>query len=205
MKVTKLEKLCFAILTILNVVGFMLLVVSICSNRAANRTILTKISSVAKLTDMDPFVKGIYFNEEESLNKLNLNRTDLKSIKAIPCLSAPLAKRIYEYIQDKREIKELNELLELKGMTKKKLRELESYATAMGGHSGSAAWGDKINLNFATVDELKDLPGITKKIAEKIIDFRNQNGGFHSIDDLLEIPGLSEKTLNRFINQVEVK
>ena len=82
---------------------------------------------------------------------------------------------------------------------------MESYATAMGGHSGSAAWGDKINLNFATVDELKDLPGITKKIAEKIIDFRNQNGGFHSIDDLLEIPGLSEKTLNRFINQVEVK
>ena len=44
-----------------------------------------------------------------------------------------------------------------------------------------------------------------KKMAEKILSFRNKNGGFHSIDELYEIPGLTDKTIKRFIDRVEVR
>ena len=90
-------------------------------------------------------------------------------------------------------------------MSRKRLKELDKYATVMGGHAGSAAWGDKINLNFTNESELSNLPGISKKMAEKIINFRNSNGGFKSLEDLYEIPGLSEKAIKKFIDKVEVK
>jgi competence protein ComEA len=116
-----------------------------------------------------------------------------------------MAKRIFEFITEKGQIKDLTDLLEVKGMSRKRLRELDKYATVMGGHAGSAAWGSKVDLNFASEAELTNLPGISKKMAEKIINFRNSNGGFRSIDELYEIPGLTEKTIKRFIDSVEVK
>lgn len=205
MNLTKAEKITYSSLTTILIVGLMLLIVKIGNNKIDNGVLLRNIDNVARFTDKTKIEKTYYFNEAESRNKLNLNRTDLASIKNIPCLSAPLAKRIFEYISEKGQISDLSELLEVKGMNKKKLKQLDLYATVFGGHAGSAAWGDKINLNFTNEDELVTLPGVTKSIAEKIINFRNSNGGFHSIDDLYEIPGLNEKTIGTFINRVEVK
>lgn len=205
MNLTKAEKTTFATLTTILIVGLMLLLVKIGNNRIDNSVIYEKIDSVARFTDNSIIEKTYYFNENESKNKLNLNRTDLASIKNIPCLSAPLAKRIFEYISEKGQINDLSELLEVKGMTKKKLKQLDLYATVFGGHAGSAAWGDKVNLNFTNEEELKKLPGLSSNLALKIINFRNSNGGFHSVDELYEIPGLSRKIIDNFINRVEVK
>lgn len=205
MGLNKVEKITFATLSISLVFGLMLLIVKISNVNSANSLTLYNINNISKHTNRTALEKTFYFDEAASQNKLNLNRTNLESIKAIPCLSAPLAKRIYEFIQSKKGISDLTELLDVKGMSRKRLKELDKYATVMGGHAGSAAWGEKINLNFTNESELSNLPGISKKMAEKIINFRNSNGGFKSLEDLYEIPGLSEKTIKKFIDKVEVK
>ncbi len=205
MKLNRTEKITFSILTFTLVFGFMLLIVRLSNANSNASGIIFNINNIAQFTDRTPLEKTIYFDEVESQNKLNLNRTNLVSIKKIPCLSAPMAKRIFEFITEKGQIKDLTDLLEVKGMSRKRLRELDKYATVMGGHAGSAAWGSKVDLNFASEAELTNLPGISKKMAEKIINFRNSNGGFRSIDELYEIPGLTEKTIKRFIDSVEVK
>lgn len=205
MRLNRTEKITFSILTFTLVFGFMLLLVRIYNSNSTASGILFNISNIAQFTDKTPLEKTIYFDEAESQNKLNLNRTNLVNIKKIPCLNAVMAKRIYEYITEKGQIRDLTDLLEVKGMSRKRLRELDKYATVMGGHAGSAAWGNKVDLNFASEAELTNLPGISKKMADKIINFRNSNGGFRSIDELYEIPGLSEKTIKRFIDSVEVR
>lgn len=205
MRLNKVEKITFATLSISLVFGLMLLIVKISNVNSANSLTLYNINNISKYTNRTALEKTFYFDEAASQNKLNLNRTNLESIKAIPCISAPLAKRIYEFIQSKKGISDLTELLDVKGMSRKRLKELDKYATVMGGHAGSAAWGDKINLNFTNESELSNLPGISKKMAEKIINFRNSNGGFKSLEDLYEIPGLSEKAIKKFIDKVEVK
>ena len=43
-----------------------------------------------------------------------------------------------------------------------------------------------INLNTATMDQLATIPGIGVKTAERIIEYRQKNGGFKKIEDLLE-------------------
>jgi competence protein ComEA len=62
-----------------------------------------------------------------------------------------------------------------------------------------------LNLNFASEDEIEALPGIGKKTARDIVDFRNRNGGFFSLEDLKEIPGLTDSKIKKFIDQVEVR
>ena len=205
MVLTRLEKLAFVLLITLLAMGVMMLIVRVTTVRNQNQQLLKQIDHIAGLTDQTVLVKGSAFNETENAGKLNLNRTDLKSIRAQPEMTPTLAKRVHDYIKEKGEIKDMNELLNVQGMTKRRLRILENYATAIGGHSGHAAWGDKLNLNFASEEELNALPGVSKKMAEKIIEFRNRNGGFFSIEDLKEVPGVTEKALKQFINLVEVK
>lgn len=50
-----------------------------------------------------------------------------------------------------------------------------------------------VSLNTATVDQLDSLPGVGPVLAQHIIDYRAQHGGFRSVDDLREVNGIGER------------
>lgn len=50
-----------------------------------------------------------------------------------------------------------------------------------------------ININTAPAAELIDLPRIGVKIAERIIQFRKENGPFKRKQDILKVKGIGEK------------
>jgi len=51
-----------------------------------------------------------------------------------------------------------------------------------------------VNLNTATMDQLATIPGIGVKTAERIIAYREKNGGFKKIEDLMNVQGVGEKS-----------
>ena len=57
-----------------------------------------------------------------------------------------------------------------------------------------AAAGATINLNTATVAQLETLPGVGKSTAERILEYRQKNGGFKRVEDLMNVRGIGEKS-----------
>jgi competence protein ComEA len=67
---------------------------------------------------------------------------------------------------------------------------------AGGGGSGNASGAaGKINLNAATLDQLESLPGIGEVLGQRILDYRQAHGPFHSVDDLLNVSGIGPSHL----------
>lgn len=62
----------------------------------------------------------------------------------------------------------------------------------------------KVNLNTATTAELDTLPGIGVTYAQRIIDYRNQNGGFGKIEDVMNVKGIGQKTFDKFKDKITV-
>lgn len=59
--------------------------------------------------------------------------------------------------------------------------------------SNSEVENSKVNINNATKEMLTSLSGIGDAKAQKIIDYRNENGLFKSIEDIKNVTGISEK------------
>jgi competence protein ComEA len=51
-----------------------------------------------------------------------------------------------------------------------------------------------VNINTATASQLEELPGIGKATADRIVEYRQKNGGFKKVEDLMNIRGIGEKS-----------
>jgi len=69
-----------------------------------------------------------------------------------------------------------------------------------GGHGKSSNKllpGQTLDINTATADELMRLPGVGPGLAQRIVEFRQQNGPFQTVDDLQNVPGLGASKFDR--------
>ncbi|MEV6295999.1 helix-hairpin-helix domain-containing protein [Streptomyces sp. NPDC051896] len=70
--------------------------------------------------------------------------------------------------------------------------------------SGPAGTGPAapVSLNTATADQLDALPGVGPVLAQHIIDYRTQHGGFRSVDELREVNGIGDRRFGDLRNLV---
>ena len=54
-----------------------------------------------------------------------------------------------------------------------------------------------LDLNSARVEDLRELPGIGEKLAQRLVEYRRSHGGFRSVEDLRKVQGIGEKRMER--------
>ena len=82
---------------------------------------------------------------------------------------------------------------------------IDSNGTNTGNESTSSSKeGAKVNINTATQNELDGLPGIGPALAQRIIDFREENGNFKSIEDIQNVKGIGNSKFDEIKDKIVV-
>ncbi len=61
-----------------------------------------------------------------------------------------------------------------------------------------------VSINYSSMAELQTLPGIGPSMAKKIVEYRENNGGFNSIEDIKNVSGIGESKFNKIKDDITI-
>ncbi len=62
---------------------------------------------------------------------------------------------------------------------------------------GLAVAVDRVNINTADKEALSNLPGIGPAIADRIVQYREENGPFKNKEEITKVKGIGDKTFQK--------
>ena len=136
--------------------------------------------------------QGAEVRDELEESEISIADVTLTELMTLHGMEEEIAVEVLRYIQN-HEIGSLEDLLEVEGIDRQTLK---VWAQEL--HS-------KVDLNQASAKKLGKIKAIGKKLAEKIVAFRDVHGPFSKLEDLLEIKGLGKKKLEKIKEHVAVK
>ena len=61
-----------------------------------------------------------------------------------------------------------------------------------------------IDLNKASVEELRALPRVGPALAQRIVEYREKNGSFHKVEEIINVRGIGESTFKLLRDKITV-
>ena len=170
-----------------------------------------EVAAVSKDSSSEKEVKK---EEKEESPEQDLITVDVKgAVKSPGIYDLPVGSRVHDAVQKAGGLTEDADSKSL-NLAQKVSDEALVYVPTKGEEAASqqAASGTtpsiskekKINLNKASLEELKQVKGLGGKRAQDIIDHREANGKFKSIDELKKVSGIGAKTIEKLKDYVTV-
>ena len=171
----------------------------------------TEVSAVSKDSSSEKEVKK---EEKEESPEQDLITVDVKgAVKSPGIYDLPVGSRVHDAVQKAGGLTEEADSKSL-NLAQKVSDEALVYVPTKGeeaasqqaasGTSPSTSKDKKVNLNKASLEELKQVKGLGGKRAQDIIDHREANGKFKSVDELKKVSGIGAKTIEKLKDYVTV-
>ncbi len=87
---------------------------------------------------------------------------------------------------------------------KEKVSGIESFDKEVVSAGDSGQYSKLVNINTASAEELKTLPGIGDGIAGRIVKYRDENGSFKTKEDIMKVSGIKEKLFSKISDHITV-
>ena len=169
-----------------------------------------EVAAVSKNSSIEKEVKE---EKEESLEQ-DLITVDVKgAVKSPGIYDLPVGSRVNDAVQKAGGLTEQADSKSL-NLAQKVSDEALVYVPTKGeeatnqqtnsGVPSSTSKDKKVNLNKASLEELKQVKGLGGKRAQDIIDHRESNGKFKSVDELKKVSGIGAKTIEKLKDYVTV-
>lgn len=151
-------------------------------------------------------------NQKEEVVEQDLITVDVKgAVKSPGIYDLPVGSRINDAVQkaggltDNADSKSINlaQRISDEALVYVPTKE-EATSQEMPSSASNNKENKKVNLNKASVEELKQVKGLGAKRAQDIIDHRESNGKFKSVDDLKKVSGIGAKTIEKLKEYVTV-
>ena len=170
----------------------------------------TELESSVKVKSKEEMPKDI--EETTEVVEQDLITVDVKgAVKSPGIYDLPVGSRINDAVQkaggltDNADSKSINLAQRISDEalvyvpTKEEATNQEAYSNAT-----KTKENKKVNLNKASLEELKQVKGLGAKRAQDIIDHRETNGKFKSVDELKKVSGIGAKTIEKLKEYVTV-
>jgi len=124
---------------------------------------------------------------------VDINTTDTSALIALPGIGSRLATRILNFRERLGGFYSLEQVAETYGLPDSTFQKIRPYLKL------ENPLVKKINLNTATVDELKSHPYIKWTLAQPIIAYRQEHGPFVNLHDLKKISSITEDLYQKLL------
>ena len=193
------------------VLGGFFLLNPVAQTPAKESNLQTEVTTVSKDSASEKEEKSQKSETEEVVEK-DLITVDVKgAVKSPAIYDLPVGSRINDAVQkaggltDNADSKSINLAQRISDEALVYVPTKEE-ATSQEAHSNASNTKEnkKVNLNKASLEELKQVKGLGGKRAQDIIDHRETNGKFKSVDDLKKVSGIGAKTVEKLKEYVTV-
>ena len=193
------------------VLGGFFLLKPVAQTPAKESNLQTEVTTVSKDSASEKEEKSQKSETEEVVEK-DLITVDVKgAVKSPGIYDLPVGSRINDAVQkaggltDNADSKSINLAQRISDEALVYVPTKEE-ATSQEAHSNASNTKEnkKVNLNKASLEELKQVKGLGGKRAQDIIDHRETNGKFKSVDDLKKVSGIGAKTIEKLKEYVTV-
>jgi competence ComEA-like helix-hairpin-helix protein len=135
---------------------------------------------------------------EKEFIKVDINTADIENLKSIPGIGDFYAKKIIEYREELGGYTDTKQLLEIWKFDDEKYEQVSESIILSEGNI------KPIDINTCTIDELKNHPYISYKVANSIVKMRMANGNYSTVEDILESKLIDQELFLKIKNYLKI-